>query len=543
MAKPRRKRGHPGAALALGLLAIAIGIVPPPAGGGSQPRSRVQLEAERLVGVRMTLGISGPVVSVPAPAAQPLLTPEESARLIPNASRIRIATVGIDAAVLPGAVVFREGKLQYDTPPSEVGQYAGSARPGDTGNVTLGGHVSSRSGRAVFRNLSKVVIGDLVEVWRGDELFRYEVTEIRLVAPNAIGVMAPTPDARVTLITCSLDPERSRRVVVVGKLLSASCSPHHIRWLVPEETRHFACRNRRHSRHHCPGSYILRLVGRSRHPVTAEQARMPFLSLSTTIKRARSAPMWALVGVIVGGAVLLAGSRTTQETGQSSHVAALVEEQISATPTASADITSTPTPTATATSTPAGSVVALRATSPSGLSNPPSIGFPAPPPKARQSLPNAAGIVRIVSPAIGLDHYIETVGVVNNQMQSPDADGSYAVGWYPDFGAPGVPGNAVFTAHETWNKMQGPFYNVHKAAKGDDIYLDMANGERRRYQVISLTRYPTESIPMSEVLWPTRRPADEEWITLYTCGGEIVYDASGYGDYLGRDVVVATLVK
>ena len=157
-------------------------------------------------------------------------------------------------------------------------------------------------------------------------------------------------------------------------------------------------------------------------------------------------------------------------------------------------------------------------------------------------------VVTMVAPSIGIDHYITTVAVVDGQMLSPKADeGSYAVGWYPSdhqwtFGVPGEAGNVVFSAHETWNKMQGPFFNLHRAHVGDDIYLVMADGERRQYQVARVTRYPVTTMPMAHVLWPKDRPEAEEWITLYTCGGEILYDASGFGTYFDRDVLIAKWV-
>ncbi len=172
-----------------------------------------------------------------------------------------------------------------------------------------------------------------------------------------------------------------------------------------------------------------------------------------------------------------------------------------------------------------------------------SVGFAPPPPKITASLPNSGRILRIVSPTLGLDHYIDVLRIVNNQMEAPDNDGSYAVGWYPDFSPPGVGGNAVFSAHETWAHMQGPFYFMHAAQAGDEIYLDMATGERFTYQVISTARYTVETIPMGEVLWPSNRPQAEQWITLITCGGRIEYHADGFGDYLDRDVVVLRRVS
>jgi sortase (surface protein transpeptidase) len=160
---------------------------------------------------------------------------------------------------------------------------------------------------------------------------------------------------------------------------------------------------------------------------------------------------------------------------------------------------------------------------------------------ARRAAPGGSGIARISAPALGLDHYIEVVGVVAGQMQSP-VDGVYAVGWYPAFSAPGQPGNAVFSAHETWNRQRGPFYSLRSASAGTEITIQMTDGRSFRYQVMTNRRYALADMPMGEILWPSGRGAAESWITLITCGGRIVYDATGFGEYLDRDVVVARLV-
>ena len=71
----------------------------------------------------------------------------------------------------------------------------------------------------VFAKLPSVVAGDVVEVYRGGRVYRYSVTEIRVVAADATSVMSQTQDATVTLITCFPDDSYRDRLVVVGRLL------------------------------------------------------------------------------------------------------------------------------------------------------------------------------------------------------------------------------------------------------------------------------------------------------------------------------------
>lgn len=168
--------------------------------------------------------------------------------------------------------------------------------------------------------------------------------------------------------------------------------------------------------------------------------------------------------------------------------------------------------------------------------------FPPPPPRTGVPPANDAGIARLLAPHLGVDHYIEVNHIIDNQMESP-RDGRYAVGFYPAFDRPGAGGNSVFSAHETWDHFQGPFYQLNQAKSGDEVTVVMADGRQLRYRVFSNTRYDVDTIPMAEVLWPSKRPPGEEWLTLLTCGGRIVYDSSGFGEYLDRDVVVAKRIS
>ena len=259
-------------------------------------------------------------------------------------------------------------------------------------------------------------------------------------------------------------------------------------------------------------------------------------SMTHTARRWRSRLLGIAALSIVSAALVACGGGSDDSS--------IVVETTTPTPTPTATPSPTPSPTPepwpiAAEKIPLGDRAAI-------LENPTSVGFPAPPQVVINPEPNDGGIVRMFSPALGMDHVVEVVGVVDGVMEEP-VDGSYAVGWYQpddkwDFGSPDKEGNLVFSAHETWNHMQGPFYNVHQARIGDDIYLEMADGQVRHYQVARLTRYDLATIPMREVLWPSDRPEAEQWLTLYTCGGEIIYGDRGYGDYLARDVLVAKWV-
>ncbi|MEE8337035.1 MAG: class F sortase [Dehalococcoidia bacterium] len=185
------------------------------------PAVAARESAERAAAVRVMLDLP-PVESETAAAA---VTPQqflaEGERIVSSqyATRVRIESVGIDAEVASVGYVFKDGRLQYDVPRSGAGQYTGTAAPGQQGNTVIAGHVSNRSGPAVFRDLSQVGLGETIEVFRGDQVFRYEVVELRLVPADAVEVMQAAGGATVTLITCAIDDNFKDRFVVIGKLI------------------------------------------------------------------------------------------------------------------------------------------------------------------------------------------------------------------------------------------------------------------------------------------------------------------------------------
>ena len=218
------RSGRKSAWLALTIVALTAGFVFAGTGLEAEPPVEARETAAEAAAVRIALDMP---LFQPAPQRarveayqpQPLLSDGEELQLAGEATRVRIASVGIDAEVRPVGYVFRQGELQYGVPRLGAGHYSGTVAPGDAGNAVIAGHVSSRSGPAVFRELPNVRIGEIVEVFRGGQIYRYSITEIRVVAADATAVMAQTQDATLTLITCSPGQNFQKRFVVVGKLI------------------------------------------------------------------------------------------------------------------------------------------------------------------------------------------------------------------------------------------------------------------------------------------------------------------------------------
>ena len=78
-----------------------------------------------------------------------------------------------------------------------VGWIEGTSEPGEPGNVGLAGH---RDG--FFRGLKDIVVGDTIEFATLDRTETYVITETMIVDPDAVGVLDPTEEPAITLVTC-----------------------------------------------------------------------------------------------------------------------------------------------------------------------------------------------------------------------------------------------------------------------------------------------------------------------------------------------------
>jgi sortase A len=78
-----------------------------------------------------------------------------------------------------------------------VGHLAGTATPGELGNLVLAGHRDT-----FFRPLKKIREGDEIDVTGPDGVSRYRVEFTQIVAPEATEVLRSTGRATLTLITC-----------------------------------------------------------------------------------------------------------------------------------------------------------------------------------------------------------------------------------------------------------------------------------------------------------------------------------------------------
>lgn len=75
-----------------------------------------------------------------------------------------------------------------------------------SGNIVLAGHSTLPNGKpGIFYHLDDLQIGASISIFDGSVERHYSVTELRVVSAFDLSVALPTPDDRLTLITCALD--------------------------------------------------------------------------------------------------------------------------------------------------------------------------------------------------------------------------------------------------------------------------------------------------------------------------------------------------
>lgn len=121
--------------------------------------------------------------------------------------RVRLAAVGIDAAVSPVGIDLALGALGLPVDIRRAGWWRDGMAPGATGGATLiAGHVDSASaGAGAFFSLRRAKVGQRVQVATGEgRTFNYRVVSLRTYRKRALpmSIYSPTGRPRLVLVTC-----------------------------------------------------------------------------------------------------------------------------------------------------------------------------------------------------------------------------------------------------------------------------------------------------------------------------------------------------
>jgi sortase A len=125
-----------------------------------------------------------------------------------QAVRLQVPAIRVDAPIVQG-----DG---WDQLKKGIGQHIGSANPGEKGNLVLSAHNDIFG--EIFRDLDRLVPGDLVIVHTNQRTYTYIVVDTKIVLPTAVEVMAPTAQPTTTLISCYPYLVDDKRIVIIARL-------------------------------------------------------------------------------------------------------------------------------------------------------------------------------------------------------------------------------------------------------------------------------------------------------------------------------------
>lgn len=140
--------------------------------------------------------------------------PETAAAPIPEGNRLVIPKIGVDVAIVEGADqrVLSRG----------IWHIPDTSSPSAGGNTVLSGHrfqYLPPSSKTLYL-LDKLEQGDdIIIYWEGTE-YDYKVTDRQIVLPTQVDILENTPDARLTLFTCTPLFSTSKRLVIFSEQVS-----------------------------------------------------------------------------------------------------------------------------------------------------------------------------------------------------------------------------------------------------------------------------------------------------------------------------------
>ncbi|HYI92507.1 MAG TPA: class D sortase [Bryobacteraceae bacterium] len=156
-----------------------------------------------------------------AEASQPPTPKAQKLKVNQLIGRIEIPRVKVSAMVREGA--------DAKTLSRAVGHVPYTALPGQKGNFGVAAHRDT-----FFRGLREVRQGDVIRVVTTQGVYLYEVDRMKIVWPKNVEVLDPTPEKRITLVTCypfNYVGHAPKRFIVQGKqigfeALTATSQPH-----------------------------------------------------------------------------------------------------------------------------------------------------------------------------------------------------------------------------------------------------------------------------------------------------------------------------
>jgi len=161
----------------------------------AQAQDDLKAEFDAKLSAPSTTTTTGPAPAPPPPTGEAV-------------AMIRIPKIGLEWHVVEGTGLSDLRKAP--------GHYPSTPMPGTVGNAAIAGHRTTYG--APFNRLDELVAGDEILITTLAGAYTYSVEETKVVNPNQVEVLDPTPVAKLTLTTCHPKYSAKQRLVVVAAL-------------------------------------------------------------------------------------------------------------------------------------------------------------------------------------------------------------------------------------------------------------------------------------------------------------------------------------
>ena len=136
---------------------------------------------------------------------------------VPADNRLIVPSMLIDQPILEGSIAST-----YATLDKGIWRWPNGSTPDKGSNTILIGHrFTYTNPRGVFYELDKIKIGDEIAIWWQGKEYLYKTTTISIVSPYDLDVLNQSPQAELTLYTCTPTWNPINRLIVVSQLENA----------------------------------------------------------------------------------------------------------------------------------------------------------------------------------------------------------------------------------------------------------------------------------------------------------------------------------
>lgn len=140
--------------------------------------------------------------------------------------KLIIPKIGLEAPVIYNEPRVDEASYQKALDRGTV-RLGNTPDPGTVGNTVIGGHSSNNVFNAggwkyVFVNLRRLEKGDIFYLHFEGKRYTYRITTKKVVPPNDVSVLRPTPKPTVTLFTCDPPGTNINRLIIQAAQIDPS---------------------------------------------------------------------------------------------------------------------------------------------------------------------------------------------------------------------------------------------------------------------------------------------------------------------------------